>query len=156
MHKKTNALRMLDALGIAYALTEYRYDPEHLGVDQIAKENKLELERVFKTLVAKGDKGIVVVAVIPGDKSLDFKVLARLVGSKKIALADAKDLQNLSGYIRGGCAPIGMKKDYPVFIDEAALLHECIYVNAGTRGLLMELPARDLAHACCGEFAVLT
>lgn len=156
MSKKTNALRILDALGIAYALTEYRYDAEHLGVDQIARENNLELERIFKTLVAKGDDGSVVVAVIPGDKSLDFKALARLAGCKKIALADTVHLQNLTGYIRGGCSPLGMKKDYPIFIDEAALSFDRIYVNAGTRGLLMELPARDLARACGGEFAAIT
>jgi Cys-tRNA(Pro)/Cys-tRNA(Cys) deacylase len=152
MSKKTNALRILDSLGIPYALFEYRYDPDNLSVEKIAAENGLVLERIFKTLVTKSDSGQIVVAVTPGDKALNFKVLAQWCGAKKIALADTKDLLSLTGYQRGGCSPVGMKKEFPVCIDRSALEHERIFVNAGMRGLLAELAPADLQRACKGEF----
>lgn len=152
MSKKTNALRILDALGIPYALLEYRYDPDNLSVEKIAAQNGLALERIFKTLVAKSDSGQIVVAVTPGDKVLHLKALAQWCGAKKMALLETKDLLPLTGYQRGGCSPVGMKKDFPVCIDRSALDHERIFVNAGMRGLLAELAPADLQRACKGEF----
>lgn len=153
---KTNAVRLLDAAGIAYRLVEYRYDETQLGVDKIARDNGLELERIFKTLVLKTETGQVVVAVTPGDKALDFKTLARLAACKKIHLAEMKELQSLTGYIRGGCSPVGMKKNFPVFIDQSALEHERIYVNAGARGLLMEVKPGELGNLCHAAFEHIT
>lgn len=152
-HKKTNALRLLDNAGIPYRLLEYRYDMDNLSVEKIASENQIPLERIFKTLVLKCDHGGVVVAVTPGDKVLDLKAMARLSEAKKIALAETALLQALTGYVRGGCSPVGMKKNYPVFVDESALQYESILVNAGARGLLMELHSADLERACGARFA---
>lgn len=153
--KKTNALRILDHAGIPYRLVEYQYDAENLSVEKIAAENQIPLEKIFKTLVLQGDQGGVVVAVTPGDKTLDLKALARLSGDKKIALVDTKALQSLTGYIRGGCSPVGMKKPFPVFVDESALLHDKILVNAGARGLLMELQPAALEAICGARFAAI-
>lgn len=153
---KTNAVRLLEAAGMAYRLVEYRYDETQLAVDKIARDNGLDLERIFKTLVLKTETGQVVVAVTPGDKVLDFKILARLVACKKIHLAEMKELQALTGYIRGGCSPVGMKKNYPVFIDQSALMHERIFVNAGARGLLMEVAPGELGQLCRAVFEHIT
>jgi Cys-tRNA(Pro)/Cys-tRNA(Cys) deacylase len=153
---KTNAVRLLEAAGIAYRLVEYRYDETQLGVDKIARDNGLELERIFKTIVLKTENNQVVVAVTPGDKSLDFKILARLSACKKIHLAEMKELLSLTGYIRGGCSPVGMKKHFPVFIDQSALGHQHIFVNAGARGLLMEVAPDELGRLCNAVFEHIT
>ena len=147
MSKKTNALRLLDAQKARYETVEYHYDADDLSVEHIAKDNSLPLTRIFKTLVAKGDKNGVAVAVVPGHKNLDFKALAKASGNKKMALVPVKDIQGLTGYIRGGCSPIGMKKDYPVYLDISALDYEAIYVNAGQRGLLVGLSPEALRQA---------
>lgn len=150
--KKTNAIRLLDRHKIAYELVEYTYDAEDLSVPKIAEQNNLQVEQVYKTLVAKGDKTGLVVAVVRGDLSLNFKALAKESGNKKMALIPVKEIQGLTGYIRGGCSPIGMKKDFPVFIDETAKDHAIIYVNAGTRGILMGLAPNDLVRVSGGKF----
>ena len=147
MSKKTNALRLLDAQKARYETVEYHYDADDLSVEHIAKDNGLPLARIVKTLVAKGDKNGVAVAVVPGHKNLDFKALAKASGNKKMALVPVKDIQGLTGYIRGGCSPIGMKKDYPVYLDISALDYEAIYVNAGQRGLLVGLSPEALRQA---------
>ena len=147
MSKKTNALRLLDAQKARYETVEYHYDADDLSVEHIAKDNGLPLARIFKTLVAKGDKNGVAVAVVPGHKNLDFKALAKASGNKKMALVAVKDIQSLTGYIRGGCSPIGMKKDYPVYLDTSALAYDVIYVNAGQRGLLVGLSPEALRRA---------
>ncbi len=147
MSKKTNALRLLDAQNVQYEMVEYHYDTDDLSVEHIAEDNGLHLERIFKTLVAKGDKNGVAVAVVPGHKNLDFKALAKASGNKKMTLAPVKDIQGLTGYIRGGCSPIGMKKDYPVYLDTSALAYDVIYVNAGQRGLLVGLSPEALRRA---------
>ena len=147
MSKKTNALRLLDAQKIPYEIVEYQYDAGDLSVEHIAKDNGLHLERIFKTLVAKGDKNGIAVAVVPGHKNLDFKTLAEASGNKKMTLVAVKDIQDLTGYIRGGCSPIGMKKDYPVYLDTSALAYDVIYVNAGQRGLLVGLSPEALRRA---------
>jgi Cys-tRNA(Pro)/Cys-tRNA(Cys) deacylase len=150
--KKTNAMRLLDQQKVPYEVFEYEYDPEHLNVELIAGQNGLPVELVYKTLVAEGDKTGVVVAVVPGHCELDLKALAALSGNKKIALVPVKDIQNLTGYIRGGCSPIGMKKKYPVWIDEAAKSLDFIYVNAGVRGILLKLAPKQLVQVTQGNF----
>lgn len=147
MSKKTNALRLLDAQKVYYEMVEYQYDADDLSVENIAEDNGLHLERIFKTLVAKGDRNGVAVAVVPGHKNLNFKALAEASGNKKMTLAPVKDIQGLTGYIRGGCSPIGMKKNYPVYLDTSALAYDVIYVNAGQRGLLVGLSPEALRRA---------
>lgn len=144
--KKTNAMRILDSHGVAYVEAPYSYDPDQLGVATIAASLGLPAEQVYKTLVATGDKTGILVAVVPGDKELDFKLLAQHSGNKKIGLVPLKDLQPLTGYIRGGCSPVGMKKNYPVWLDESALLWDRIYINAGQRGLLIGVAPAEVVR----------
>ena len=154
--KKTNAIRLLDQKKVKYEMLEYEYDAENLSVDKIASENGLETPQVFKTLVAKGDKTGVVVAVVGGDKTLNFKSLAKASGNKKIALVPVKELLGLTGYIRGGCSPIGMKKNFPVFIDDSANEFEVLYLNAGVRGLFIKIKLKDLVKVTDGTIALIT
>ncbi|MEZ4985396.1 MAG: Cys-tRNA(Pro) deacylase [Saprospiraceae bacterium] len=133
---KTNAIRLLEKEGIAYRVVPYTYNADNLDVAKIAADNGLALAQVFKTLVCKGDKTGIVVAVIPGDQQLDLKTLAQASGNKKIALLPMGELQAATGYMRGGCSPIGMKKNYPVYLDRAAEPWDEILINAGARGLL--------------------
>ncbi len=149
--KKTNALRILEQNGIPYGLLEYTYDPEDLDVRKIAQENDLEIEVVYKTLVAKGNRTGLLVAVIPGHQRLDRKAIAKASGNKKINLVAIDELEGLTGYIRGGCSPVGMKSAPPVYIDSSALELGKIWVNAGTRGLLMKLQTADLVRVCKGN-----
>lgn len=151
--KKTNALRLLDQKKIPYETLEYEYNEENLSVKKIAGDNFLKAENVFKTLVAKGDKNGVLVAVINSNQKLSLKSIAKVSRNKKIALIPVKDLLNLTGYIRGGCSPIGMKKPFPVFLEESANDFETIYVNAGTRGILVKLKPDDLLKITNGQFA---
>ncbi len=148
MIKKTNALRILDRKKIAYETLSYEYNEENLSVKKIAENNYLNVDNVFKTLVVKGDKKGIIVAVISGQETLDLKKLAKESGNKKITLIAVKELLGLTGYIRGGCSPIGMKKNFPVFIDTKASQFDTIYVNAGMRGLLVKLKVDDLILAC--------
>lgn len=133
---KTNALRLLDQKKITYRIVEYAYDAENLDVAKIASDNGLELEQVFKTLVCKGDKTGVLVTIVSGDQQLDLKKAAKASGNKKIALLLLSDLTKTTGYLRGGCSPLGMKKNYPVFMDNAAGNWDEILINAGERGTL--------------------
>jgi len=144
--KKTNALRLLDKAKIKYTTFEYDYDPDHLSAKAIAEENGISLDQVYKTLVGKGNNTGVLVAVIPSSGSLDFKALCKAAGNKKMTLVAVKELQGLTGYIRGGCSPIGMKKDYPVFLDASMNNQDRIYVNAGQRGLLVGISPTDLVN----------
>lgn len=154
--KKTNAVRILEKHHIVFEPVEYTYDPENLEVAHIARENNLRLEQVCKTLVCQGDKTGVIVAVVPGHHNLDLKALAQASGNKKIAMVPVRDLLNLTGYIRGGCSPIGMKKDFPVFIDLTAKPFEKIYINAGIRGLLVGLPPEALATVTRAQWAMIS
>jgi len=151
--KKTNALRLLDQKKISYETLEYEYNEENLSVKKIAGDNFLKTENVFKTLVAKGDKNGVLVAVINGNQTLNLKSIAKASGNKKIALIPVKDLLKLTGYIRGGCSPIGMKKAFPVYIDNTANDFEMIYVNAGVRGILVKLKPDDLLKITNGKIS---
>lgn len=151
--KKTNALRILDQQNIPYQVIPYTFDDQKLSVPQIAANNKLPLSQVYKTLVTKGDKTGVIIAVIPGNTQLIFKALAKVSGNKKTTTIAVKDLENLTGYIRGGCSPIGMKKKFPVYIDQTAESLETIYVNAGKKGILIKLNPVDLKTITVGAFA---
>jgi Cys-tRNA(Pro)/Cys-tRNA(Cys) deacylase len=153
MSKKTNALRILEQHKIPYDLIEYTYDAENLNVAKIAEDNGLALAQVYKTLVAKGDKTGIIVAVIAGDKSLSLKKIATVSGNKKIALVPVKDIQGISGYIRGGCSPLGMKKQFPTYFDQSAKNFDKIYVNAGVRGVLFGCAAEYLLPIAAGQWA---
>ena len=133
--QKTNAARLLDAAGIPYTLVPYEVDEEHLEASHVAEQLGEDLDRVFKTLVLRGDKNGLFVCVMPGSLEVDLKVAARISGNKSCAMIHVKELLPLTGYIRGGCSPIGMKKPLPTFIHESALLYDSIYVSAGVRGL---------------------
>lgn len=144
MIQKTNAARLLDAAGITYTLVEYAVDEEHLEASHVAAELGEDLDRVFKTLVLRGDKSGPFVCVIPGSLEVDLKVAAKISGNKNCEMLHVKELLPLTGYIRGGCSPIGMKKQFPTFIHESALLYDTIYISAGIRGLQLCLSPQDL------------
>ena len=133
--QKTNAARLLDAAGISYSLVPYEVDEEHLEASHVAEQLGEDLDRVFKTLVLRGDRTGLFVCVVPGSMEVDLRVAARISGNKNCAMIHVKELLPLTGYIRGGCSPIGMKKPFPTFIHESALLWDTIYVSAGVRGL---------------------
>ena len=137
-------MRLLDAAGIVYEAKEYDYDESDLSGVHIAESIGLDTDIVFKTLVAKGDKMPYVVFCIPCAYELDLKKCARVTGNKRIELVAVKDLLALTGYIRGGCSPIGMKKSFPTFIDETALLFDKITISAGVRGCQLFLDPREL------------
>lgn len=141
---KTNAARLLDRARIAYELIPYRVDEEHLAATHVAEQLGEPIECVFKTLVLKGDRTGHFVCVIPGDKEVDLKAAARASGNKKCDLIPMKELLPTTGYIRGGCSPIGMKKPFPVFIHATAGDHPHIYISAGIRGLQIKIAPSDL------------
>ena len=153
---KTNAVRLLDELKIPYELRAYDVDPDDLGAESVAEKVGLPPGQVFKALVARGDRNGVCLAVIPGDTELNLKALARLSGDRKIEMAALKDVQPLTGYIRGGVTAIAGKKDYPVYLDETAILFDVISISAGVRGTQMLLKPDDyigLTKAILGEIA---
>lgn len=153
---KTNAVRILEDAGIGFELREYEVDPEDLSAESVAAKIGLPAEQVFKTLVARGDRNGVCLAVIPGDTELDLKALARLSGDRRIELAALKEVQPLTGYIRGGVTALACKKGYPVYIDETAILFERITVSAGMRGMQILLNPEDyirIVNAKTGEIA---
>ena len=145
--EKTNASRILDRLGVKYQLVEYKVDPEHLDAIHVANELGEDIETVFKTLVLHGDKTGYFVCVIQGDKEVDLKKAAKISGNKKVAMIPMKELLPLTGYIRGGCTAIGMKKNFPVYLDANALDQEFIYISAGKRGLQIKLSPSDYLDA---------
>ncbi len=144
---KTNAARLLDRLGIAYELRDYEVGDDHLDAETVAERIGLPPEQVFKTLVARGDRNGVCLAVIPGSTQLQLKELARLSGNSKVELVPLKDVQALTGYVRGGVTALACKKDYTVFIDETAQLHGSIAVSAGVRGTQILLSPADYLRA---------
>lgn len=144
---KTNAARLLDRLGVAYELRDYEVGDDHLDAETVAERIGMPPEQVFKTLVARGDRNGVCLAVIPGSTQLHLKNLAKLAGESKIDLVPLKDVQALTGYIRGGVTALACKKDYPVFIDETVDLHGRIAVSAGVRGTQIVLSPADYLKA---------
>jgi Cys-tRNA(Pro)/Cys-tRNA(Cys) deacylase len=131
---KTNAARVLDELKIPYELREYEVDLEDLSAESVARKVDLGPEQVFKTLVVRGDRAGVCLAVVPANTELNFKALAKLAGDRKMEMVALKEVQPLTGYIRGGVTALACKKEYPVYIDETAILFEQISVSAGVRG----------------------
>ncbi|EHQ92300.1 Cys-tRNA(Pro) deacylase [Desulfosporosinus youngiae] len=146
MSHKTNAARILDKSRIPYELKEYAFDESDLSAVTAAQKVGLNIEQVYKTLVARGDKTGVIVACIQGDHELYLKGLAALSGNKKVEVVPLKEVQPLTGYIRGGVSPIGMKKNYPVFMDSALTKLEKVSVSAGLRGLQLLLNPQDLIN----------
>ena len=144
---KTNAARILDGLGIHYELREYQVDEDDLTAATVASKIGLPLEQVFKTLVARGDRNGICLAVVPGDTQLDLKALARLSGDRKIETVALKEVQPLTGYIRGGVTVLGCKKDYPAFADETIELFDTISISSGTRGTQILLSPADYLRA---------
>jgi Cys-tRNA(Pro)/Cys-tRNA(Cys) deacylase len=144
---KTNAARFLDSLGIPYQLREYEVDPEALDAETVAHKIGLPPEQVFKTLVVRGDRNGVSFAVVPADTELDEKALARLAGDRKVELVPLKEVQPLTGYIRGGVTALAAKKSYRVFVDETAELFDAIAVSAGVRGAQFLLAPKDYLSA---------
>lgn len=144
---KTNAARLLDSLGIAYEVREYEVDPDDLAAESVARKVGLPPEQVFKTLVARGDKHGVCFAVIPGDQQLDLKAFAQLTGDKKIDTVALKEVQPLTGYIRGGVTALAAKKAYPVYADETIELFDVISISAGARGAQLIVAPADYLRA---------
>jgi len=153
MSAQTNVTRLLQQQKIPFEVVTYAYQADKLQVEQIAQDNQLDLSHIFKTLVTKGKNKSIVVALVSGEQSLSLKKLAQHCGFKKMALVAVKNLQPLTAYIRGGCSPIGMKKDYPVLIDQVALSYDKIYINAGKRGVLVGLSPMDLQKVTSATFA---
>jgi Cys-tRNA(Pro)/Cys-tRNA(Cys) deacylase len=144
---KTNAARLLDSLGIRYELRDYQVDPYDLAAESVATKIGMPSEQVFKTLLARGDRNGPCFAVIPGNYELDLKALARATGDRKIDLVPLKEVQPLTGYIRGGVTAMGAKKEYPVLVDETAILWDVISVSAGIRGTQIILSPHDYIRA---------
>jgi Cys-tRNA(Pro)/Cys-tRNA(Cys) deacylase len=141
---KTNVARLLDIHKIDYRMVEYHVDETDLSAVHVAAQLGQEVERVFKTLVLRGDKTGIFVAVVPGDAEVNLKKAAKVSGNKSAAMVHMKELLGLTGYIRGGCSPIGMKKTYPTFIDKSCELYETIFISAGQRGVQIEINPADL------------
>ncbi|MDP3583331.1 MAG: Cys-tRNA(Pro) deacylase [Ignavibacteria bacterium] len=149
---KTNAVRILESKNIVHSTVEYESDENEIDAVSVANKIGAEPETVFKTLVARNESNELLVFVIPGNFELNLKKAAKASGSKSIELIKVKELQPLTGYIRGGCSPIGMKKLFPTFIDETAQLHEKVYCSAGVRGMQLYLSPTDLLGVVEGEF----
>ena len=151
--EKTNAARLLDRAKIAYELIPYLVDEEHLAATHVAEQLGEDIACVFKTLVLKGDRTGYFVCVVPGDHEVDLKAAAKVSGNKKVDLIPMKELLPETGYIRGGCSPIGMKKAFPTYIHASASEHPFIYISAGVRGLQLKLAPADLAAYVRAAFA---
>jgi len=152
MAAKTNACRLLDSLGIEYELREYDVDPDDLAAETVAVKIGFPVEQVFKTLVARGDRNGVCFAVVPGNQSLDLKALAKATGDRKIDTVAMNELLGLTGYIRGGVTALAGKKDYPVWLDETAILFDRISISAGQRGLQILIRPEDYCRAVSAEY----
>lgn len=141
---KTNAARLLDRAGIAYELVPYEVDEEHLAATHVAEQLGEDIAQVFKTLLLRGDRNGVFVCVIPGDGEVNLKSAAKVSGNKSAEMLHVKELLPTTGYIRGGCSPIGMKKPFPTYIHESCHGFDTIYISAGVRGLQIRIAPADL------------
>lgn len=153
---KTNAARLLDKAGLSYELIPYEVDPENLAATHVAEQLGEEIGRVFKTLVLRGDRNGIFVCVIPGDMEVDLKAAAKISGNKSAEMLAMKELLPTTGYIRGGCSPIGMKKHFPTYFHTTALDYDFIYVSAGVRGLQIKIAPQSLigfVSAAVGDIA---
>ena len=152
---KTNAMRLMAQAGIPIRVQEYEVDESDLSGLHAAEQLGMPPEQIFKTLVARGDRTGVLMACLPGSAELDLKALAQASGNKHVEMVQLKEVQPLTGYVRGGCSPLGAKKAYPVFVDESAMLWDEIYVSAGHRGVQLKLAPDDLLRACQAGYAPL-
>ena len=153
---KTNAARLLDKAGISYELIPYEVDPENLAATHVAEQLGEDIERVFKTLVLRGDRNGIFVCVVPGDMEVDLKAAAKISANKSAEMIAMKELLPTTGYIRGGCSPIGMKKHFPTYIHATAVDFDFIYVSAGVRGIQVKIAPQSLISfigATVGEIA---
>lgn len=153
---KTNAARLLDKAGIAYELIPYTVDENNLAVDHVARELGENIEQVFKTLVLRGDRTGIFVCVVPGHTEVNLKRAAKLSGNKSAEMIAMKELLPTTGYIRGGCSPIGLKKPFPIYMHQSCTQFDYIYISAGVRGLQIKISPTDLAaytHATLGDVA---
>lgn len=155
MSKKTNAVRILESNQITFELREYEVDEQDLSAEHVAESLGISPEKIYKTLILKGQKDPFLVAVIPGNAQLDLKKIAKASNNKNCEMLPMKDLLATTGYIRGGCSPIGMKKNFPTYIEELATLEEEIIISAGKRGLQIILKPDDLKNIINAEFADL-
>jgi Cys-tRNA(Pro)/Cys-tRNA(Cys) deacylase len=153
--KKTNAARLLDSMGIEYETREYEVDESDLSAQTVADKVGLPPDQVFKTLVVSGDKTGVLLAIVPGDAELDVHALARVSGNKRVGIVPLKDVQPITGYIRGGVSPLGVKKRFPVYLDETAILYPFISISAGMRGMQLLVAPDDLIRAIDAQLAGL-
>lgn len=151
--EKTNAARLLDRAKIPYKLIPYEFDENDLAAQHVADSLGQDIARVFKTLVLHGDRTGYLVCVIPGNCEVDLKALAKVSGNKKVEMIPMKDLLGVTGYIRGGCSPIGMKKAFSTYFHATALEFDTIYVSAGVRGLQVEISPSDLIAFVCASVA---
>ena len=152
---KTNAARILDAAGVQYQLRDYPVDENDLSAPHVAEAIGMPPEQVFKTLVARGDRGGVLMACIPANTELDLKAFAAASGNKKVELVAVKEVLGLTGYVRGGVSPVGARKAYPLYLDETAELWDTISVSAGIRGQQMVLAPADLIRITSAEIAAI-
>lgn len=153
--KKTNAARILDNLKISYEIKTYEVDLNDLSAIHVAASTGMDVKMVFKTLVCRGDKTGIIMACIPGDGELDFKALAKASGNKSVEMVALKEVLGLTGYVRGGCSPLGAKKNYPVYLDESAGNFATIAISAGIRGQQLLLSPKDLINAVTATVAKL-
>lgn len=152
---KTNAARLLDKAGVAYELIPYEVDEADLSAVHVASSLGENIGQVFKTLILQGDKSGYFVCVVPGEQEVHLKLAAKVSGNKKCEMLPMKELLPVTGYIRGGCSPIGMKKHFPTYIHESCLFYNFIYISAGVRGLQVKINPRDLARTIGAEVCVL-
>ena len=153
---KTNACRLLDKAGIDYELIGYEVDESNLAADHVADSLGEDINRVWKTIVLKGERKGYFVCVVPGNKEIDLKKAAKAIGDKKADLIAMKDLLPLTGYIRGGCSPVGMKKKFPTFFHKTATDYDTVFVSGGQRGLQIKISSEKLIGYCDGIIVDLT
>ena len=153
---KTNAARILDRMKIHYELITYEVDEEHLDACHVADQIGEDIRQVFKTLVLRGDRNGIFICVIPGNREVNLKSAARISGNKSAEMIHVRELLATTGYIRGGCSPIGMKRQFPTFIDSSCMDFDTIYVSAGVRGLQIQIAPNDLISVANARTAELT
>lgn len=153
--KKTNAMRILDDHEINYSIKEYSFDENNLDAIYVASKVNMPVEQIFKTICIRGDKNGLLFACIPGNKKINLKAVAKLSKNKKVELIHVKELLELTGYVRGGCSPVGAKKKYPVLLDESAKKWEAIAISAGKRGMQILLNSKDLINITNGDYGEL-
>lgn len=153
--EKTNVARLLDKAKVEYQLIPYTVDENNLAATHVAEELGEDIATVFKTLVLHGDRTGYLVCVVPGDFEVDLKAASKVSGNKKVEMIPMKDLLAVTGYIRGGCSPIGMKKRFPTYIHLSCLEHEAIYISAGVRGLQVRIAPDDLINYCTAQLSAI-